>query len=113
MLTNNEGNSNLIVGSDVALTCTVELNQGVDESELSLLIVNAHLSKDGTPLHLTGPNVTGTTFTYTTLLNSFGRSDSGNYTCIATVSPQPTSIYITGTRVLSDTINIKAGVCLL
>ena len=102
-----------IIGSDVELTCTVELNSAsILGSEISLLMVSAQLSNnDGTPLVLTGPIVTGTTFTYTTQLNSFERNEFGNYTCIATVGPQPleNSTYITGTTVLSDSLLIKPG----
>ena len=88
MLTSS-GNSDIVtVGTGVALTCTLTLSSAIVEFDLSLLIVDAQLSRDGTPLALTGPIVTGTTFTYTTQLNSFGRSDAGNYTCNATVRAQ-------------------------
>ena len=87
----------------------MELNSAILGSEIFLLVVDAQLSRDGTPLALTGPIVTGTTFTYSTQLNSFGRSDFGNYTCRATVRPQPTSTYLIGVDVLSDTLSIKAG----
>ena len=79
------------------------------ESELSLLNVSAQLSRDGTPLTLTGPTVSGTTFTYTTQLRSFGENDTGNYTCTVTVEPHPTSTYLNGTRRKSDTIELIIG----
>ena len=69
------------------------------------------LSRDGTQLAVAGPIVTGTTFTYTAQLNSFGKSDFGNYTCTATVRPYPTSTYILGVDTLSDMLNIIAGKC--
>lgn len=72
------------------------LNSAIVASDVSLLMMDTQLFRDGTPLALIGPAVTGTPFTYTTKLNSFGRSDSGNYTCTATVRPQPTSIWIHG-----------------
>jgi hypothetical protein len=88
--------------------CTVELNSGIQESDLSLLMVSARLTHpNGTILSLSN-TVRGTTFTYTTQLNSFGRSDSGNYTCTATVRPQPTATYLTGSGVLSNAIEITA-----
>ena len=84
-------------GTDVTVTCAVKMGQGVVDSDLSLLMVDAQLSKDETPLTLTGPTVTGTTFTYTIQLDSIGKNDSGNYTCSATVTQvQPTSTYLTG-----------------
>ena len=97
-----------IVGSEVILTCTVELNSAILGSEIFLLAVNAQLSKNGTVLALAGPVVTaGTIFTYTMQLNLFRMNDFGKYTCTATVRPQPTSAYLRGTDVLSDTLNIK------
>ena len=111
MVTSSNGNSDTVMdGSDITLTCTVMLNPVIVESDLSLLMVDAQLSQpDGTPLALTGPTVTGTTFTYTTQLNSFGRSDSGNYTCNATVRPQQTSTYLTGDETLSDLVEVTTG----
>ena len=111
VLTSSEGNSGTqIVGSDVTLTCVVELFSIIQSSEIFSLAVDAQLSRDGTPLTLNGPTVTGTTFTYTRLIESFGRNDSGNYTCTASIQPRPTLIYLTGNETLqSDSINIKAG----
>ena len=106
-LTSNVDNSIQIMGS-VTLTCAVDLNSAILGSEIFLLTVNAHLSKDGTVLTLAGPIVTaGTIFTYTTQLNSFQMSDFGNYTCTATVRPRQTSTYLVGVDILSDTLNIK------
>ena len=79
------------------------------EYELPLLMVNAQLSRDGTVLRLSGPTVTGTTFTYSTQLNSFDESDVGNYTCTATVQPHPTSTYLNATKGKSDTIELVIG----
>ena len=59
----------------------------------------------------TGPVVTaGTNFIYTIQLNPFQSSDFGNYTCSATIEPQPTSVYLSGVyHIMSDTLNIKPG----
>ena len=101
-------------GTNVELICTVELGPTVSQSDLSLLMVDAQLSRDGTPLALTGPTMTGTTFNYTIQLDSFGRNDSGDYTCTATVKPQLTSTYLTesGTK-YSNTVRITAGVSIV
>ena len=96
--------------SAVSVICVVELGPSVMESDLSLLMVDAQLSRDGTPLTLTSQTVTGTTFTYTRRFESFGRSDSGNYTCTATIRPQPSSTYLTGSGSQSDTAKITIGV---
>ena len=57
-------------GSSVTLTCTIELDPAVRESELPLLLVDALLLKDGAddPMALTALTLTGTTFSYTTLI---------------------------------------------
>jgi hypothetical protein len=80
------------------------------ESDLLLLMVDAQLLRDGTPLTRIGPIVSGTTFTYTTQLNSFGRSNSGNYTCMANVRPKLTAVYLTGTSSGTNTTRITIGV---
>ena len=95
------------VGADITVTCTVELGPSVVESDLSVLMVDAQLSRDGTPLTLTGPTVAGTTFTYTIQLNSFGRTESGNYTCTATVSSS--SSFLTGSGSQSGTARVTVG----
>ena len=97
------------VGSDVTLTCAIEFGTTVVDSDLSLLMVDAQLSRNGTPLTLTGPTVTGTTFTYTIQLDSFGRNDSGNYNCSATVKPKPTSSYLVGEQTLSNVVRVTTG----
>ena len=109
MLTSSGTSDIVIIGSDITLTCTLVLNSAIVVSDLSLLMVDAQLSRDRTPLTLSGRTMTGIVYTYTTQLNSFGRSDSGNYTCTATVRPQPTSVYLTGNETVSSIISIKAG----
>ena len=89
--------------------CAVELNSEILDSEIFLLTVDAQLLRNGTPFLLTGPTVTGTTFTYVTQLKSFQQSDFGNYTCTATVRPSLSSMYLTGIDVLSNTFSIKPG----
>ena len=87
----------------------MELSPLVVESDLSVVMVDVQLSRDGTPLTLTGPTVAGTTFIYTIQLNSFGRSDSGSYTCTATVRPHPPSTFLTESGEQSDTVRVTTG----
>ena len=81
------------------------------ESELSLLMVDARLSRDGIKMrNLSNPMIFGTTLTYTTVLNSFYRSDSGNYTCVATIRPKLFTVYLHGTGELSSNqIRVTTG----
>ena len=92
------------VGSTVTLTCTVVLAEYVDG-----LTVNTEL---------TGPNGfsengmaqrMGSTSTYTStaMVRSFGRDQSGNYTCTATVSS--TSSFLTTSDPLSETARVTVG----
>ena len=94
-LTSSSGTT-VINGSDVTINCTVEFSPALTESELSLLMVDAQLFmlRNGVSRNLSLMNqaITGTTFTYITAVNSFGRSDSGNYSCVATI--RPASIYL-------------------
>ena len=112
-LTNSGTSDVVVVGSDVTLTCTLVLNSAIVATDLPLLMVGIQLSKDGTPLsNRIMSSMRGTTFTYTTQLelNSFGRNNSGKYTCTATVSPQPTSTYLNGTITLpSSNIRVTTG----
>ena len=71
-ITSNQANP-VNAGSTVRVICTVELSPVVVDSDLSVLMVDVQLSRDGTPLTLTDPTVAGTTFTYTIQLDSFGR----------------------------------------
>ena len=95
------------VGSTVTLTCTVVLVEYVDG-----LTVNTEW---------TGPNGfsengmaqrmgSTTTYTSTAIVSSFGRDQSGNYTCTATVSS--TSPFLTST-IQSATTGIILGVLAL
>ena len=83
------------------MICTVELGPTVAESELSMLTVSAVISRDRTPLTLTSQSMSGTTFTFGATVNSFSEGDIGNYSCIATVRPQP-STFLTGTGELQS-----------
>ena len=99
VLTSSGSNSGIqITGSDVTLTCAVELNSAIMPSEIFLLMVDTQLSRDGTPLALTGR------------FESLEESDSGNYTCTATIQPQPTATYLTGNETLQlNAVNIRAA----
>ena len=100
----------MVFGSDITLTCTLEINSAIVASDLSLLMVDVQLFRDGTALTLTGPAMANTTFNYTIQLNSFSITDVGNYTCNATIRPMMSSTYITGNEILeSDTIQVTTG----
>ena len=96
--------------STVTVNCVVELSPALRASNVSLLMVDTQLSRDGTPQTLTDPTVTSSTFTYTRRFESFGRSDSGNYTCTANIRPTgPTASYIIGSAERTSTSEITIG----
>ena len=99
-------------GAAITVTCSVDFASTVMGIELPLLTVDAELSRDGVPLPLTGPTVTGTTLVYSTRLSSFGRKDSGNYTCQVTVgaSSNNYSPYLDGISHLSHTARLTTGI---
>ena len=93
------------IGSNISLTCIVKLNPVAD---FSLLTAHIQLSRNENPLPPTSNlTINGTTFTYTTQLNSFERTDSGNYTCIATFRSNIS--HITMSNPVTNSINITTG----
>ena len=94
-------------GSDISLTCSVQMNQNILSSELSLLMVTAQLiGPDGSVLTLYGPEISGTNFIYTARVDSFGDSDAGNYTCNVTIRPRFSLIFLSGVGQLVSNIEI-------
>ena len=86
------------------------MNKNILSSELSLLMVTAQLTgPDGSVLALSEAEISGTNFTYTAQVDSFGDSDAGNYTCNASIRLQLPSTYFTGTGQLSNTIQVIVG----
>ena len=95
--------------TDATLTCTVKLNLLVAQSDISLLEVDAQIFREGISLNLTDMQSNGTTFTYTINLGSFGRNDSGNYSCKAMVKPHENSTYLTGNITITDNTKLSTG----
>ena len=96
----------ITIGSDVTLTCMVKMDEKILDSDLSLVMVDAQLSRDGNPLALTGPTVTGTTFIYSRQFESFRRN--GNYTCTATVRSNLSHL-LDNELFISDSIYVSIG----
>ena len=116
VVTSNKPNPIRPVGSNVMLTCTVELSPAVD---VPVTVYTVWTGPDGLELMTNGPDVdsnttyTGnTTYTSSIMIISFGRNDSGNYTCTATVMTveQLSSQYINDSEaVTSNEIRITTG----
>ena len=95
------------VGSTVTLTCTIVLPEYVDGLTLNTELTGPNgFSENGTAQRMGSTS----TYTSTTMVSSFGRDQSGNYTCTATVSS--TSSFLIGTT-QSGTTGIIIGMLTL
>ena len=88
------------VGSDVTLTCTVDLDPVVD---VPVTVNTVWTGPAGFVRTTTAQPVMGSTTTYTStaMVSSFGRDQSGVYTCTATVNS--TSSFIDGSMEFAST----------
>ena len=82
-IVSNQTNPIRPIGSAVLLTCTVELSLAVD---VPVTVNNIHLSDPAeSSLTTTTPSVSGSTYTTTATISSFGREQSGTYTCTVSI----------------------------
>ena len=98
------------VGSTITLTCTVDLSPLVDVP----VTVNAQISGPAGVTITSSTNsemVNSTRYTSTSMVSSFGRNQSGEYNCTATVGLMTANpLIIGGTGVTGmDSITIGAG----
>ena len=93
------------VGSAVTLTCTVTLSLAVND----VTVNTVWTGPDGFMITNTAQPVMGSTTTYTSsaMVSSFGRDQSGVYTCTATVSS--TSSFLTNSSQMSGTARVTVG----
>ena len=95
------------VGSSVTLTCMADLDPAIDVPGVT---VNIQLSDPaGSPLTTTTPSMTGSTYSSMATISSFGRDQSGLYTCSATVSPSPPNSFLFNSRSQSGTLRVTTG----
>ena len=94
------------IGTDVNLTCTVELSPLVD---IAVIVTTEWTGPVGFMTTNTAQPVMGSNTTYTSTANvsSFGREESGNYSCRAYVSS--TTPFVTGTEEISRVAYITTG----
>ena len=97
----------IIPGSDVTLTCAVELSPAVNVP----VTVNTVLTTDeGFPTHDTAQPVMGSLVNYTSefVISSFRRSESGLYTCGATVTLS-SNAYISDSSIATRSVRVTTG----
>ena len=99
-------------GSSVTLTCTVELNPVIDVP----VTVNAVWSgPDGFMITNAAQRVMGsnTTYTSTAMVRSFGREQSGVYTCAATINPVSPNLFLIVSIQMQVRARVTAGKSML
>ena len=95
-------------GDNLTLTCTIQLDGAIDTG------VDVTVVWTGPPGNISPDNPTptmdsDTVYESTVAFSSLNTSDSGAYTCTATVSPVPSSEFITESEGGIDTLNIIVG----
>ena len=93
------------IGSAVTLTCTVELSPSVD---VPVTVNTVWTGPDNFNRNIMAQQMgSTTTYTSTAMVSSFGRDQSGNYTCTATVSS--TSQFIMNSMASSPPTRVTVG----
>ena len=94
------------IGSTVTLTCMADLDPAIDVP----VTVNIQLSDPaGSPLTTTTPLVSGAIYSSMATISSFGRNQSGIYTCFATVSPSPPNSFLSESSIQTETLRVTTG----
>ena len=94
------------IGSTVTLTCMADLHPAIDVP----VTVNIQLNDPaGGTLTATTPSVSGSTYSSMATISSFGRDESGVYTCSATVTPSPPNSFISDSTLQSVTLRVTTG----
>ena len=95
-------------GSSVTLTCAVELSPAVD---VPVTVNTALTTPDGFMIASTTQPVMGgiTSYATTGMISSFRRSDSGIYSCSATVRLTYANVYISDSSAVSHSIRVTTG----
>ena len=93
-------------GDNLTLTCTIQLDGAIDTGvDVTVLWPLGNISPDNPTPTMDSDTVYESTVTF----SSLETSDSGGYTCTATVSPVPSSEFITESGEGTDTLSIIVG----
>ena len=98
------------IGSDVTLTCTVELSPAVD---VPVTVNTVWTGPDMFMTTNTAQHVMGNTYRSLVMVSSFGRDKSGNYTCSVSVSsdntiPSTSDVRVGSARVTTGEANVAS-----
>ena len=92
--------------STVTLTCIVELSPAVGVPVNMTIWLN---DPAGRTLTTTTPSVSGFTYTIITMITSFGRNQSGEYTCTAVINLVTANSFIVGGIGVTEMARITIG----
>ena len=96
------------IGSDVNLTCSIQLNPAVMAANRSLLMMNIDIYRNQIPFDQSWELITtDMNITYTTQLHPFERNHSGIYSCTAIIIS--TVSYLTASDPVTDSTKISTG----
>ena len=98
------------VGVDVTLICTVELSPSVD---IPVTVNTVWTGPDNLNRNIMAQQMgSTTTYTSTAMVSSFGRNQSGNYTCTANVISISVPFILTSDfRTVTSRITVGMSVC--
>ena len=97
------------VGSDVTLTCAVMLSSGPEiDIPLTVTTMLSRTDPAGSPLTTTTLSMSGSTYTSTAMVSSFGRDQSGVYNCTVVINSTSNSFLIDSDS-QSDVIRVTVG----
>ena len=111
MLSNSIANPVLPFGSTVTLMCTALLPSGLGiDVSLNVNFELLRTDPSGSLLTTSSPVLAAeSTYITTVAINSFGRSDSGVYTCRTSVSSAFANSYISDSNTESHSIRVTTG----
>ena len=98
--------------SDVTLTCTIVLTSGPEIDIPLRLNMTFKLSRREpveSQLIITPSLVPGSTYTTRTVINSFGREQSGEYACTAMVTSEISNTFLIDSNATSDLLRVTTG----
>ena len=96
------------VGDQFTLTCTVEVLTSVN-IDVPVSVSVLFTAPSGLPVSVTTSSVSGSTYTSTAVIPSWGRDQSGFYTCTAKYQSMPSSSFVTDSDTKSARIRVTIG----
>ena len=97
------------IGSVVNLTCIVHITDATDIS-VTLKTIWTGPGEFVVTISTSQPILeSSTTYTSRAMISSFGRNESGNYTCTAGLSSASTNVYVINSSTISSSIRVTTG----